>query len=331
MTLNGTEKSALLLMSIGSDQASEVLKYLTPFEVQELVTSMVNINQCSNTILNKVLTECYDIFMKNNNLVYNNNEEYISDMLTKALGDKKGNILLSDALEVRNIKMCIESLNSMKPDKLASLLKEEHTQIITTILVYLDKNQSAQILSYLSKEQRTEIIIKIAEFNGIEEKTFIELKNIVNNLLEKKKFAFSNKGGIKTVANILSSMKIENEKYLLEKIKLSNKELSNKIIKQIFLFENIVNVNDDIIKCLINYIEEEKLYIALQGTSNIIRNKFFSNMDETKSTRLLLLLKKKSYISNIAIENEQKLILMMIKNILDHGIFSLENLGKYYV
>lgn len=331
MTLNGIEKSALLLMSIGADQASEVLKYLTPFEIQELVTSMVNINQFSNTTLNQVLTECYNLFMKNNNLVYNNNDEYISDMLIKALGDKKANVLLNDALETRNIKMSIESLNLMRPDKLADLLEKQHSQIITTILVYLNKNQAAQVLSYLSKEKRIEVIMKISVFNGLEETKFIELKDIINDFLKKKKFTFSDKGGIKTVAKILSSMNIENEKDLLKKIKFFNKELFNKIIKELFLFENILSVDDSIIKCLVNHLEEEKLYIALQGTSDIIRNKFFRNMDKEKSTRLLLCLKEKSYVSEIAIENEQKLILMMIKNILDYGMFSLENLGKYYV
>ncbi|QIQ41130.1 MAG: flagellar motor switch protein FliG [Buchnera aphidicola (Aphis urticata)] len=331
MTVNGTEKSALLLMSIGSDQASEVLKYLTPFEIQELVSSMVNINQFSNITLNKVLSECYDLFMKNNTLVYNNNDEYISDMLIKAIGDKKGNVLLNDALEARNIKMSIESLNLIAPAKLADLLKEQHPQIITTILVYLDHNQSAQVLSYFKEEKCIEIIIKISEFNGLEESKFIELKNIINDFLKKKKFTFLDKGGIKTVANILSSMEIENEKNLLTKITSSNKELSSKILQELYSFENIVNINDDVIKCLIKHLEEEKLYIALQGTNEIIKNKFFNNMSEEKSKKLSLYLKKKSYASNIAIKNEQKLILMMIKNILDYGIFSIENLGKYYV
>ncbi|UPT14457.1 FliG C-terminal domain-containing protein [Buchnera aphidicola] len=331
MILNGTEKSALLLMSIGSDQASEVLKYLTPFEVQELVTHMVNINNFSNVALNKVLTECYDLFMQNNNLVYNNNDEYISDMLIKAIGDKQGNVLLSEALETRNVKMSIKSLNAMEPSKLASLLEEQHAQIVSTILVYLDQNQSARVLSFFKEEKRIEIIIKISEFNGLEEKKFVELKNIINHLINKKKCTFSNTGGIKTVAKILRSMKIENEKNLLKKIESSNKELSSKIIKELYSFENIINIDDDVIKCLVKNLEEEKLYIALQGSHEIIKNKFFNNMDEEKLKNLSLYLKKKSYASNIAVENEQKLILMMIRNILDYGVFSIENLGKYYV
>ncbi|CAL4318692.1 Flagellar motor switch protein FliG [Buchnera aphidicola (Protaphis terricola)] len=330
MTVNGIEKSALLLMSIGADQASEVLKYLTPFEVQELVTSMVNINQCSNTKLNEILTECYNLFIKNNNLVYNNNDEYISDMLTKALGNK-GNYFLNNALEIRNIKISIASLNSMSPQKLAYLLKKEHLQIITTILIYLSKSQAARVLSFFNKEQRTKIIIKMSEFNGLDEEKIIELKNIINNLIQKKNFIFLNKGGIKTVTKILNSMNIEKEKDLLKNISFFNKELSNKIIEEIFLFENILNVDDNVIKYLMNYLEEEKLYIALKNTNKFIRKKFFDNMDQEKSKKILYYLNKKDYISNIAIKNEQKLILMMIKNILDYGMFSIENLGKYYV
>ncbi|AYN24434.1 flagellar motor switch protein FliG [Buchnera aphidicola] len=331
MTLNGTEKSALLLMSIGADQASEILKHLTPFEVQELVTSMVNINQFSNTILNTVLCECYDLFLKKNNLICNNDENYISDMLTKTLGEKQGHILLNEALEIRNIKMCIKSFNNMEPEKVVALLEKEHPQIFTTILVYLDKSQSAKILSALSEEKRTEIILRIAEFNGIEESNLIDLKKIINFLLKRKKLIFSEKGGIKTAAEILNFMKVEYEQDILKKIHLFDKKLTRKIIKEMFLFDNIVNMEDKHIKCLIKNLEKEKLFIALQGTNLIVRNKFFKNMNVEKAKKLSLYLEKKSYVSDVAIKNEQKLILMMLKNILDNGIFSLKKLGKYYV
>ncbi|QCI24731.1 flagellar motor switch protein FliG [Buchnera aphidicola (Rhopalosiphum padi)] len=331
MTLNGTEKSALLLMSIGADQASEILKHLTPFEVQELVTSMVNINQFSNTILNTVLCECYDLFLKKNNLICNNDENYISDMLTKTLGEKQGHILLNEALEIRNIKMCIQAFNYMEPEKVVSLLEKEHPQILTTILIYLDKNQAAKILSSLSEEKRTEIVLRIAEFNGIEESNLINLKKIIDNLSKRKKLIFSEKDGIKTVAEILNSMKIEYEQDVLKKINLFNKKLTRKIIKEIFLFDNVVNIEDKYVQCLIENLEKEKLFIALQDTSMSVRNKFFKNMDMEKAKKLSFYLEKKSYISDVAIKNEQKLILMMFKNILDNGVFSLKNLGKYYV
>ncbi|WP_295164836.1 flagellar motor switch protein FliG [uncultured Buchnera sp.] len=331
MTLNGTEKSALLLMSIGADQASEILKHLTPFEIQELVTSMVNINQCSNTILNTVLCECYDLFLKKNNLICNNDENYISDLLTKTLGEKQGRILLDEALEIRNIKMCIQEFNYMESEKVVSLLEKEHPQILTTILIYLDKNQAAKILSGLSEEKRTEIVLRIAEFNGIEESNLIDLKKIIDNLSKRKKLIFSEKDGIKTIAKILNSMKIEHEQDVLKKINLLNKKLTRKIVKEIFLFDNIVKIEDKYVQCLIENLEKEKLFIALQGTSMSVRNKFFKNMDMEKAKKLSFYLEKKSYISDVAIKNEQKLILMMFKNILDNGIFSLKKLGKYYV
>ncbi|AAM67638.1 flagellar motor switch protein FliG [Buchnera aphidicola] len=331
MTLNGTEKSAILLMSIGADQASEVLKHLTPFEVQELVASMVNINQFSNTILNTVLSECYDLFSKKNNLICNNDENYISDVLTKTLGEKQGRILLNEVLETRNVKMCIETFNHMDPEKFISLLDQEHPQILTTILMYLDKRQSSKVLSRLSEKKCTEIVLRMAEFNCIKESNLIDLKKIIENLLKRKKLIFSEKNGIKTVAEILNSMKIEDEQNILKKINVLNKNLTRKIIKEMFLFDNIVNIEDKYIQCLISNLEKEKLCIALQGTSEVIRNKFFKNMNEEEANKLSIYLEEKSYISDIAIKNEQKLILIMLKNILDNGIFSLKKLGKYYV
>lgn len=153
----------------------------------------------------------------------------------------------------------------------------------------------------------------------------------MSSFFKRKKLIFSEKDGIKTAAKILNSMKIEHEKNILKKINLSNQKLTRLIIKEMFVFDNIINVDDQYIRCLIENLEKEKLYIALQGTSLFTRNKFFKNMDEKEAKKLSLYLEKKSYFSNISIKNEQKLILMMIRNILDNGIFSLKNLGKYYV
>ncbi|CAL4326137.1 flagellar motor switch protein FliG [Buchnera aphidicola] len=330
MILNGTEKSALLLMSIGADQAGEILKNLTPFEVQEILTSMVNIKRVSTEKLNETLHECYNLAIKNNPFNFNNSDNYLVDMLNKALGEKKGNSLLQEALDLRNAKICIKALNYMNPEKLAFLLDQEHSQIITTILIYLDRNHSAKVLSFLSNQKRAEIILKITEFHGIEESSLVELTKVIENLLKNKKLLLSEKGGIKTAARILNSMKIKDEKETIKKISMFNKELSNNIINEMFSFENILDLDNNHIRIVIENIEKEKLYIALQNTSSSIREKFFKNMSETESNKLSLILEKKSYISDIAIKNEQKLILIMIKSIIDKGYFSLKNLREYY-
>ncbi|WAI18205.1 MAG: flagellar motor switch protein FliG [Buchnera aphidicola (Acyrthosiphon caraganae)] len=330
MILNGTEKSALLLIAIGSDQAGEILKHLTPFEVQELITAMVNIKRVSTQKLNEILLECYNLAIKNNAFNCNNSEKHLTKMLTKALGEKHGSSLLQEALEIRNAKISIKALNYMKAKKIAFLLDNEHPQIVTTILIYLDKNQSAQVLSLLSDKKRAEIILRIIDFRGIEESSLVELNKVINNLLKNKKLILSEKGGIKTAAQILNSMKIKYEKETIKKISKFNEPLADKIIKEMFLFENLVDLDDRYIKLVIKNIEKEKLYIALQNTNLAVREKFFKNMSESDSNKLSLRLQKKSYISDISIKNEQKLILIMIKSIVENGKISLKNLSEYY-
>lgn len=331
MILNGIEKSALLLMSIGTDQAGKILKHLTPFEVQELITAMVNIKRVSTQKLNETLLECYNIAMKSNIFNCNNSDEYLIKMLTTALGEKQGNFLLQEALEIRNAKTCIEALNYMKAKQVAFLLDNEHPQIITTILIYLNKNQAAQVLSFLSDKKRAEIILRIIDFRGIEESCLVELTQVINNLLKNKKLVLSDQGGVKTAVQILNSMKVQHEKETIKKISKLNVELADKIIKEMFLFENLVDLDDKYIKLAIKNIEKEKLYIALQDTNSLIREKFFKNMSEIESRKLSLRLQKKSYISNTSIQNEQKLILIMIKSIIKNGSVSLKNLREYYV
>lgn len=330
MILNGIEKSALLLMAIGTDQAGAILKHLTPFEVQELITAMVNIKRVSSQKLNATLLECYNIAIKNNSFNCNNSDDYLINMLTKALGEKKGNVLLKEALEIRNAKICIEALNYMKAKQVASLLDNEHPQIVATILIYLDKNQSAQVLSFLSDKKRAEIILRIVDFRGIEESSLIELNKVISNLLKNKKLILSEKGGIKTAAQILNSMKIKHEKEIIKKISIFDKKLADEIIQEMFLFENLVDLDDKYIKLVIENIEKEKLYIALQNTNLSVREKFFKNMSETESNELSLSLQRKSYVSSASIKNEQKLILIMIKNIIENRSISLKNLREYY-
>ncbi|QCO70653.1 flagellar motor switch protein FliG [Buchnera aphidicola] len=330
MILNGTEKSALLLIAIGSDQAGEILKHLTPFEVQELINAMVNIKRVSTKKLNEILLECYDLAIKNNAFNCNNSDEYLIDMLTKALGEKQGNSLVKEALEIRNAKICIKALNYMKAEQVAFLLDNEHPQIVTTILVYLNKNQSAQVLSFLSNKKRAEIILRIIDFRGIEESCLVELTKVINNLLLNKKLILSEKGGMKTAAQILNSMKMKDEKETIKKISIVNEKLASRIVEEMFLFENLVDIDDEYIKLLIKNIEEEKLYIALQKTNSTIREKFFKNMSDIESNKLSLSLEKKSYISDVSIKNEQKLILIMIKSIIENGKVSLKNLREYY-
>ncbi|QCI24182.1 flagellar motor switch protein FliG [Buchnera aphidicola (Muscaphis stroyani)] len=329
MILNGIEKSALLLMSIGSDQSAEILKNLTPFEVQELTNAMVNIKQCSSKTLTTVLHECYDLAEKYNTISCNS-EDYLNEMLTKALGGQQGHLLLKETIESRNIQIYIESLNIMNSEKIAFLLREEHSQIIATILIHLKKSKSASILSLLSRQKRAEIILKISEFKGIEESSLIKLTQVIENLLKRKKLIFSEKGGMKIAAGILNSMKIEHEKNTLQEIRVKNQELANAIVKEMFSFENIINLEDKYIQYIVKNVEKEKLCIALYNSSQVVKNKFLDNMSKEESNKFKLNLEKKSYVSDESIKNEQKLIFIVIKHILDNGNTSLEKLGKYY-
>ncbi|ANZ22319.1 flagellar motor switch protein FliG [Buchnera aphidicola (Diuraphis noxia)] len=330
MILNGIEKSALLLMSIGADQAGEVLKNLTPLEIQEILSSMVNIKRVSRKKRYEILRDCCDV-IKNDTFNLNFNDKYLGDMLFKALGEKKGNCLLQETLEIRDAKISIQLLNYMKPEQLAFLLNNEHLQVITTILIYLDKNQAAQVLSFFSNKKRAEIISKITEFCGIEESCLVELNRVINNLIKNKKLILSEEGGIKTAVNILNTMKLKDEKETIKQIKIMNENLAKSILKEIFLFKNVINLDDKYIKMVIKNIEKEKLYIALQNTDFSIKEKFFKNMSDLEANKLASSLEKKSYISDISIKNEQKLILVMIKNIIDNKNFSLKNLREYYV
>ncbi|QNS01817.1 MAG: flagellar motor switch protein FliG [Buchnera aphidicola (Pentalonia nigronervosa)] len=330
MILNGIKKSALLLMSLGSDQSAEILKHLTTFEIRELTNYIANMQQFSKKTLDQVLLECYDALQKNDAFNFNS-DKYLSNMLIKALGEDYGNTLSKHALEMREAQLYIDCLNKIDPKKVAILLENEHLQVVTTILIHLDMNQAATVLSYFDDKKRAEIIFRITEFNGIEKSSLAELKNVIDNLLNNDTLTSSDKGGIKVATKILNFMKIKCEKKTIKTLSTFNRELAKKIIQERFEFTNLVHLNDKYIKLLLQHIEKEKLFIALKNTSVDVQNKFIKNMSQHEIDELRKNFQKTSYISNEAIKNEQKLILIMIRSIIENGNVLLKNLREYYV
>ena len=266
-------------MTIGEDRAAEVFKHLSQREVQTLSAAMANVTQISNKQLTDVLAEFEQEAEQFAALNINAND-YLRSVLVKALGEERAASLLEDILETRDTASGIETLNFMEPQSAADLIRDEHPQIIATILVHLKRAQAADILALFDERLRHDVMLRIATFGGVQPAALAELTEVLNGLLDGQNLKRSKMGGVRTAAEIINLMKTQQEEAVITAVREFDGELAQKIIDEMFLFENLVDVDDRSIQRLLQEVDSESLLIALKGAEQPLREKFLRNMSQ---------------------------------------------------
>ncbi|MCP1104424.1 flagellar motor switch protein FliG [Serratia nevei] len=318
MSLTGTDKSAILLMTLGEDRAAEVFKHLSSREVQLLSGTMAGMSQVSHKQLGEILTEFEDDAEQYAALSVNASD-YLRSVLVKALGEERAASLLEDILESRETTTGMETLNFMEPQSAADLIRDEHPQIIATILVHLKRGQAADILALFDERLRNDVMLRIATFGGVQPAALAELTEVLNNLLDGQNLKRSKMGGVRTAAEIINLMKTQQEEAVIDAMREYDGELAQKIIDEMFLFENLVEVDDRSIQRLLQDVEGESLLIALKGAEQPLREKFLKNMSQRAADILRDDLANRGPVRMSQVENEQKAILLVVRRLAESG------------
>ena len=318
MSLTGTDKSAILLMTLGEDRAAEVLKHLSSREVQLLSGTMAGMSQVSHKQLGEILSEFEDDAEQFAALSVNASD-YLRSVLVKALGEERAASLLEDILESRETTSGMETLNFMEPQSAADLIRNEHPQIIATILVHLKRGQAADILAQFDERLRNDVMLRIATFGGVQPAALAELTEVLNNLLDGQNLKRSKMGGVRTAAEIINLMKTQQEEAVIDAMREYDGELAQKIIDEMFLFENLVEVDDRSIQRLLQDVDNESLLIALKGAEQPLREKFLKNMSQRAADILRDDLANRGPVRMSQVENEQKAILLIVRRLAESG------------
>ncbi|CCP02921.1 Flagellar motor switch protein FliG [Erwinia amylovora Ea644] len=318
MSLTGTEKSAIMMMTIGEDRAAEVFKHLDAREVQHLSSAISNMRQVSHKQLTEVLRE-FETDAEQFAALSLNSNDYLRSVLVKALGEERASTLLEDILETRETTTGMDTLNFMEPQSAADLIRDEHPQIIATILVHLKRGQAADILAQFDERLRHDVMLRIATFGGVQPAALAELTEVLNGLLDGQNLKRAKMGGVRTAAEIINLMKSQQEEAVIEAVREFDGELAQKIIDEMFLFENLVEVDDRSIQRLLQEVESESLLVALKGSEQPLREKFLSNMSQRAADILRDDLANRGPMRMSAVENEQKAILLIVRRLAESG------------
>jgi flagellar motor switch protein FliG len=323
----GVQKAAILMLALGEDEAVEVMKFLGPREVQKLGSAMSAMKAVTADQLDSVLHE-FRLRSKSNTSLGLDSDDYIRNVLTKALGDDKATSLLNRILGAREARG-IESLKWMDAQSVSELIRNEHPQIIATILVHLERYHACEVLDHFTERLRNDVILRIATLDGVQPAALRELNDVLTKLLTgnenvKKKPM----GGIRTAAEILNFFSGENETSAMEALKEHDSDMAQAIMDEMFVFENILDIDDRGVQTILREVQSESLIVALKGASEALRNKVFKNMSQRAAEMMKEDLESKGPVRLSEVEEKQKEILAIIRRMADEGTVAIGPKGE---
>jgi len=327
MSDEGIHKSAILLMTLGEEGAAEVFKYLSPKEVHKLGAAMASLNAVKRDQVEQVLDDFMYLAGEKTNLG-GGSDEYIRSVLNKALGsDKAANII--ERILHGGDTAGIESLKWMDAASVAELIKNEHPQIIATILVHLERDQASEVLNFFTERLRNDVVLRIATLDGIQPSALKELNDVLSKLLSgTTNLKKSVLGGVRAAAEILNFSGTANETAIIASVRDYDPELAQKIQDEMFVFENLIDLDDRSIQMLLREVQSESLIIALKGTGEELREKIFKNMSQRAAEMLRDDLEAKGPVRVSEVEAEQKEILRVVRKLADEGQIVLGGKGE---
>ena len=316
--LNNTQRAAVLLLALDEDSAAEVFKHLSAREVQEVSQEMAKLGNISHDQMRQVLDDFYDESEQFAALnLYSS--DHIRSVLTKALGNERASSLLEDILEQNGANSGIDALNLMEANIVSEMIRDEHPQIIATILVHLERRQAADVLEYFDDKLRNDVVLRIATFSGVQPAALQELTEVLGGMLDGQNLKRSKMGGARTAAEILNLMNSSAEETVIETVRAHSEDLAQKIIDEMFLFENLLDVDDRGIQLLLKEINTNALMVALKGSDEKLKEKFLRNMSTRAATLLREDMEASGPIRVSQVESEQKAILQVVRRLADNG------------
>ncbi|GAB4472995.1 MAG: flagellar motor switch protein FliG [Burkholderiaceae bacterium] len=322
----GLEQAAILLMTVGEEQAAEVFKYLSPKEVQKLGETMARLKTVPRERVEQVIREFNKARDEQYSLVADT-DAFISQVLRRALGDEKAGMLLDRILQGRDVSG-IESLKWMDPGSIAELLKNEHPQIVASILVHLERDHASEVLKSLPERMRNDVLLRIATLDGIQPQALQELNEVLSKVLAGgEKLKKATLGGTKATAEILNFLGSQLETAAVEAIREHDPDLAQKILDQMFVFDNLMDLEDRAIQLLLREVQSESLIVALKGADQALREKIFKNMSNRAAEMLREDLEAKGPVRLSEVEAEQREILKIVRRLADEGQIQLGSGG----
>jgi flagellar motor switch protein FliG len=322
----GTRKSAILLMSLGEEGAGSVLQHLSQTQIEAMGEAMAGLTQVKRDEVSQVLEE-FRVETEQYAALHLDSGSYLRTVLNKALGNDRAANLLESILEANDSTSGIGRLNQLEATEVVELIRDEHPQIIATLLVHLDRHKAADVLEQLPERVRHDAVLRVATFGGVQPAALKELTDVLNDMLSGEGVKRSKLGGIRVAAEIVNMMGSTQEEGVINHVREHDEALAQKMIDEMFLFENLLGLEDRSVQLLLKEIESESLIVALKGAPKELLEKFLKNMSQRAAETLREDIEIRGPVRVSQVEAEQKAILVIVRRLADAGEIVLGGQG----
>ena len=324
--VSGVNRAAILLLALGEKDAAEILKHMGPKEVQEVGVAMATLTNVSTDQMERVMGSFVET-LEDQTALGLDSDDYIRNVLTDALGADKASGMIDRILLGRNSKG-LEQLKWMDPKSVAEFIRLEHPQIIAIVMSFLDPDQAAAVLGEFPEQVRTDIIMRVATLEGIQPAALQELDDI----LEKQFSGAANvkqstMGGVKSAADILNLVDAAIEGKIIEQVAQVDQDLGQEIQDNMFVFENLIDIDDRGIQALLREVSSEQLLLALRGADELLKEKIFKNMSKRAAEMLKDDLEAAPPARLSDVEGAQKEVLVVARRLAEAGEINLGGAG----
>jgi len=328
--LSGVQRAAIVLLSLGEQQAAEVLKHMGAKEVQKLGVAMTSVGGITRGAVVGVFDQFIDVLAQPSGLG-SGADDYVRNVLTQALGEERASTLIDRILLGRNTSG-LDTLKWMEPRAIADLVRQEHPQIIAIVMAHLDGDQAAEVLKCLPDRVRADVLIRIATLDGIPPHALNELNDVMaRQFAGSQSMKSSSVGGIKVAANILNFMDSGQDELILGNIGEVDGDLGARIRDLMFVFDNLADLDDRAMQSVLRDVASDRLALALRGADAKVRDKITSNMSQRAAEILLEDMEARGPVRLAEVEAAQKEILSMVRKMADAGEIQLSAKTEAFV
>lgn len=324
--IGAVERAAIFLMSLEEDEAAEVLKHIGPKEVHKVSMAMAALKKVQTEEVDSVIEDFIENYEKETAFAIDS-QDFLRRILIKALGeDKASNII--DRIQIGDTASGLEQLKWMDVRAITEIIKLEHPQIIAVTLAYLDPEQAADVLSLLPENIRADVVLRIATLDRLQPSALLELNDVIENQCVGNSYAkASTVGGVKSAADILNLMEATVEGGIMEQVAEYDPTLGEQLNDLMFVFDDLVNVDDRGIQRLLREIGSESLVFALKGAEEALRQKVYANMSKRAAEMLQDDLEARGPVKLSEVEAAQKEILVVARRLAEAGEMVLGGKG----
>lgn len=316
--LTGVQKAAVLLIALGPEKSADIFKHLKEDEIEELTLEIANTRSVSPQLKEKVLNEFYQVCLAQQ-YIAEGGIAYAKELLDKALGGDRAQEVISKltaSLQVRPF----EFVRKTDPSQVLNFIQDEHPQTIAMILAYLTPAQAAMIMGALSPEVQADVAKRIATMD----RTSPDVVKEVERVLERKLSSLINQdytvvGGVDAIVNILNTVDRSTEKHIMESLEIEEPELADEIRKKMFVFEDILLLDDRSIQRVLRDVDNNDLAVSLKSSNEEVKAAIFNNLSKRLASMIQEDMEFMGPVRMKDVEEAQQKIVNIIRKLEDSG------------